>query len=61
MRKNVLPGHLSLSCHGSLQAASRELLSDLHSVTKSLGFWETKLHDAPRGLWWFFLLQTGPG
>ncbi|ACO62636.1 predicted protein [Micromonas commoda] len=43
------------------QAASRELLSDLHSVTKSLGFWETKLHDAPRGLWWFFFLQTGPG
>lgn len=43
------------------QAASRELLNDLHDVTKSLGFWETKLHDTPRRLWWFLLLQTGPG
>jgi nuclear-control-of-ATPase protein 2 len=44
----------------SRQAASRELLNDLHNVTISLGFWETKLHDSPRSLWWFLLLQTGP-
>lgn len=42
------------------QAASRELLNDLHNVTRSLGFWETKLHDTPRSLWWFLLLKTGP-
>mmetsp|Transcript_24655 Transcript_24655/g.61420 ORF Transcript_24655/g.61420 Transcript_24655/m.61420 type:complete len:637 (-) Transcript_24655:86-1996(-) len=43
------------------QATSRELLRDLHAVTKSLGFWETKLHDTPWSIWWFILLQTGPG
>jgi nuclear-control-of-ATPase protein 2 len=30
-------------------------------VTKSLGFWETKLHDTHGKIWWFLLLQTGPG
>ena len=44
------------------QAASRELLNDLHNVTKSLGFWETKLHDSSSGLWYaaFFRFQLFP-
>jgi len=55
---------LARAAHAALeiaQAASRELLNDLHNVTKSLGFWETKLHDSSSGLWWYLLLQTGPG
>jgi nuclear-control-of-ATPase protein 2 len=51
---------LNTLAHSASQAASRELLNDLHHVTRSLGFWDTKLHDTSRGLWWFMLLRTGP-